>query len=181
MRSLSVCIGMLLAVTGAEAAQAAETFLMNVPGITGDSTMAQHMGWIPVTSFSDSITNPFDAASGLPTGQPMCSPLQIMKELDNSSPELFMAVASRTRYPKIELEAFTTTTTSGKGGEVLFLHLTLKEAVISGVNLGGDASKSARTEMVTVNFQTIDVVYTPLKGEPRNGSITAHVNCINLG
>jgi len=170
MRLVFVAIGTLLALASAQTALAVETFYLKIPGITGDSH-----GLIPVNSFSDSITNTFNAASGQ-SARPSCSPLQVVKELDNSSPELFMSVASGHVYKTIELEAFTTN--GGAGGMlVMFLHLTLTNAVISAVSLGGDVSGSARTETVTINSEKIEVQYTPLRGETGGTPPPAMVTC----
>jgi len=175
MRFLSTSIATLLALAGTSA-QAAEIFLLNIPGIHGSSTVTGHAGWIPVSSFSDSISNRYNATSARAAGPLACQPLQITKILDNSSPGLFMAVASGRVYPTIELDALTI----GEGGTtdapVPFLHLTLSNAVVSSLKIGGDASDSARTETLTVNAERIDVSFTA----PTGGSAEALVTCGGL-
>ena len=53
MRLISLLLGTcFLSLT----AQAAETFYLKIPGITGESTAKDFPGWIPATSFSEEFT-----------------------------------------------------------------------------------------------------------------------------
>ena len=175
MRLLSTCVATMLALAAASAASATEIFLLNIEGIPGTSTVPGHTGLIPVTSFSDSISNRYSAGSARAAGPFACQPLQITKVLDSSSPHLFMAVATGKIYPQIILQALTT----GEGGvgaaPTLFMELTLVNAVISSVKLGGDASNSARTETLTINAEHIMVQVSGV------GASNATVTCGGLG
>jgi len=49
---------------------------------------------IPVYSLTEAVTVPYDAGTGAKTGKAQFAPLTITKELDNSSPQLFLAAVN---------------------------------------------------------------------------------------
>jgi hypothetical protein len=64
MRSLILLSCMLSLASAAQATPTGETFLMNVPGITGEVTRPSYVGWISVNSFSGGFRNSSVVGSG---------------------------------------------------------------------------------------------------------------------
>lgn len=169
MRSLIRYLAMLLTCLATQAALAADVFLLNIPGIHGDVTLAKYTGWISVTAFSGAFENSSNAATGA-----SCQQMGIVKVIDVASPALAMAVATEQRHPEVALVAVAD---SGGGNE--FLRFTLRNALISSVAFGGDSSTSARTEKLTVSPQQIEVRYVPQNPDGAPGApISTVVDCL---
>ena len=163
-----------IALGGAVAqASSAEVFLMNIPGVSGDVTLAGYPGWISVTTFSEGFASIGGASAGGGARHVTCHDLRIVKPLDVTSPALTMAVATGHQYSKIELVALS----NSHGSESPFLKLTLHHAFITAVNLGGDSATSARYETLTVEAQSIDVSYFAPRPDGAPGEMTATVEC----
>ena len=178
MRSIAILIGTLLLSMAAQAAP--ESFYMSISGIKGESLEKAYFGWIPVTSFSEGFMTsgrPGGGSSGRAVGRVVCQALQVIKQLDSSSPEITAAVATGHNYSEIDLVAVT----AGSETSVEFLRFALHNAVISSVTLGGDSSTSARVETVSMSAQKIDVTYWPQNPDgSRGGAIMTTVDCGNV-
>jgi len=177
MRRIGFIIGTLLLSLTAYAAN--ETFYMSIPGIKGESQDKTYAGWIPLTSFSDGFMSTGRAgggATGRGAGRLVCQALQVVKQLDSSSPAITAAVATGQVFHEIDLVAVAT-------GErpLTFLKFALHNAVISSVTFGGDSSTSARVETLSVTAPKVDVTYWPQQPDGTLGSpLTATVDCFSF-
>jgi len=176
MRSLILCISTALIGLTAPVAHAAEVFLMQVPGVRGDVTLAGYPGWISVGTFAAGFSNAAaDTSGAVTTGARSCQSLQVIKPLDATSPQMSMAVFSGTTYPTVTLVALKPSGTS----LVPFLRFTLSDVVVNSIAFVGNVSTSAQNESLTLVYGQVQVTY--LVQDP-TGAITAAasttMNCL---
>ncbi len=174
MRSIGILIGTLLLSLSAQAGT--ETFYMQIPGIKGESLDKTYVDWIPVTSFSEGFMTSGRAGSGgagRAAGRLVCQALQVVKQLDSSSPAITAAVATGQVFHEIDLVAV-----ASSDRPITFLKFALHNALISSVTFGGDSSTSARVETLSVTAPRVDVTYWPqLPDGSRGAALTAIVDC----
>jgi len=176
MRSLIFWISSALIGLTAPAVHATEVFLMQVPGVRGDVTLAGFPGWISVGTFSAGFSNAATATSGAVTaGTPSCQPLQVIKPLDLTSPALSMGVILGTAYPTVTLEALNQTSTS----LIPFLRFTLSDVMISSISFSGTGASSAQYESMTLIYGQIQVTYwtQSATGAPA-AAVSTTINCL---
>lgn len=101
----------------------ASAFLF-LPGIPGDSTDANHPGWIDVQQFQ------FGVARTPQAGAPSLSDLLVLKGVDSASPLLALQCALGTALTNATLEFMTTFGTNS----LLQYQVSLEEVWLSGVN-----------------------------------------------
>jgi type VI secretion system Hcp family effector len=175
MRSLILWISTALIGLTTPVAHAAEVFLMQVPGVGGDTTLAGYRGWISVGTFAAGFSNAAaDTSGAVTTGARSCQSLQVIKPLDATSPQMSMAVFSGTAYPTVTLVALKPSGTS----LVPFLRFTLSDVVVNSIAFVGNDSTSAQNESLTLVYGQIQVTY--LVQDP-TGAITAvstTMNCL---
>jgi type VI secretion system secreted protein Hcp len=154
MRRLLLAIFAALVSVAAQAAPG-DIFLLQVPNINGGVTRQGYTGWIGLISFSAGFTSPLDLSTGQASGKLTCNEVMAIKPLDATSPELALAVVTGHVYHAISLAAL------GGGSQHEFLRLTLKNAVITSLTMGGNTSSAARTESVAIAAQQIEITSTP--------------------
>ena len=106
--------------------------------ITGSVTEKGKEGTIAVLAIEHSIISPRDAASGLPTGKRMHSPLVIVTHIDKSTPLLYNALVNNENLPTVELDFYKP---KANGKDTLYFTIKLTNANISSVkqtNLNSD-------------------------------------------
>jgi type VI protein secretion system component Hcp len=159
---------MAIAANGAET----ETFLMSIPGVTGESTTAGYAGWISLNDFSFVVSNnAAESPSGLTVGKGSCQALQLGKLLDSTSPILAAAVFGGTIYPTITIAAVDSGTVNYQS-----LTLTLTNVVIGSITLNG--STTTKVETISLIPTTIQVNYVPLTATGTTGTSISHtINC----
>ncbi len=74
--------------------------------INGSVTQKGRENSILVHSYSHEIVSPRDPASGLPTGKRMHKPFVIVKEIDKSSPLLWMALVNNENLTTCQVQFF---------------------------------------------------------------------------
>jgi type VI protein secretion system component Hcp len=174
MRSLIFCISTAVIGLTAQSALGAQVFVMQIPGITGDVTVANYAGSISLSSFSAGFSNPAaDGSGGVVAGKPTCQPIQVVKPLDGTSPKMAAAAFSGTPYPTVTLIALTQSPSAAY--YYAFLTFTLNDVVVSSLNFAG-----AQTESLTLIYGQITVSY--YAQSPTTGAIAlvgrTNVNCI---
>lgn len=131
-------------------------------------------GRVMVIAVDHEIISPRDAASGLATGRRNHRPLVITKELDQSSPLLWKALASNEEFSSFELQFFKPqkTTATSTGVEVQNYTIKLTRACIAGIHFAMPNNKNpellryAEFEEVSFSYQKIEWIWTA-------GAITA--------
>jgi type VI protein secretion system component Hcp len=176
MKSLLLWVATALIGLAAQGALASEVFLMQVPGVRGDVTLAGYAGWISVASFSAGFSNAAADTSGAVTaGTPSCQSLQVIKLLDLTSPLLSMGVIRGTAYPTVTLVALNQTSTS----LVPFLRFTLSDAIVQSIAFAGAGASSAQFESLTLVYGQIEVSYlTQSSTGGLAGVVSTTINCL---
>jgi len=176
MRSLIPWATAALIGLASQGALASELFLMQVPGVRGDVTLAGYAGWISVASFSAGFSNAAADTSGAVTaGTPSCQPLQVIKPLDITSPVLSMGVISGTAYPTVTFVALNQVGT----GFVPFLRFTLSDAIVQSINFAGTGASSAQYENLALVYGQIQVSYLTQSSTGGPASVVSTtINCL---
>ena len=135
--------GLLAAVAAIPgAAFATEEIFLNIPGIKGESTDAEHKNEIVLLSYSQSFSRP---AGGSPTTN--CGAVRVTKVVDRSSPSLIGAVLTAKAFPSIVI-------TFRKSGSDPFEYfkLTLSNAVIESITQTDSSVTDSTTILETVSL-----------------------------
>jgi type VI secretion system secreted protein Hcp len=133
--------------------------------IKGSVTQKGREGWIECFAFDHKVHSPRDAASGLPTGKRVHSPLRIIKAIDKSTPLLMNVLVNNENIPELELRFFAPSTA---GAETNFYTIRLTNANISEIkpymllNRNPDYMKYPEMEEVSFTYQKIE--WTFVKG-----------------
>ncbi len=148
----------LLLIAGAHA-QNGSQFFVKVQGVAGESAQSGHENEIDVFSFKLGVSQKgiTDFGGGAGAGKAMFLPVLIHKNVDISSPQLFLACTTGKHIPKVELKA------ARLLGETLtdYLVITLTDVIISSINHeSADASGDTTVlESVSLNFTKIEISY----------------------
>ena len=148
----------LLLIAGARA-QSGSQFFVKVAGIDGESTAESHANEIDVFSFKLGVAQKgiTDFGGGAGAAKATFLPVMIHKNVDVSSPQLFLACTTGKHIPKVELKA------ARLMGEILtdYLVITLTDVIISSVNHESADTDGNTTflESVALNFSKIEISY----------------------
>jgi type VI secretion system secreted protein Hcp len=128
---------------------------------TGESTDATYSKWIPLYSFSFGATNPGEPGSDAPgsgSGRVEISSFSVMKDYDNSSPDLFLACCLGDHF-----ESGTVVLRKAGGGQNEFLRFDFQEVYIYSVQQSGSSASGSDkpTENVIFTFESVKITYTP--------------------
>jgi type VI secretion system secreted protein Hcp len=144
----------------------ATLFFLNVQGITGESQQTGHKGEIDVFAFKLGVNQRgiSDFGGGAGAGRSQFQPMVIYKNVDTSSPALFLACATGKPIPKVELK--------GKKGEEIYIKITLSDVLVSSFNVEQpDSDETAATlESVSLSFSKIEISYIPRNPEGGPGA-----------
>ena len=128
----------------------------------GDRIGGRAASQIPVLSLTEEITRPFDAATGLAAGMRTHKPLTIVKELDASSPQFFLATVTGETLRSVTCtfyRAFRSGTGSGETHP--YFRITLTNAIVVDYKDAGDAINGAATgderERISLTYQRIEL------------------------
>jgi type VI secretion system secreted protein Hcp len=151
---------------------------LNIPGVAGESTDANHMNQIDVSSFSFGVGGSGGGASCAgdhsPTGQGASGlEFSIVKNVDKSSPALTLASAAGQHYPTVTL-------TMRKGGASQdFLTYTFSTVFVTEVQWGGSNGSSERPqEGVTFRYSQVSISYSQQNSD---GSFVSPIQtCFNF-
>jgi type VI protein secretion system component Hcp len=142
------------------AASGALEFLLFVPGIYGTSTVPGHTRWSDLSSF----TLGYQRKAG---GKVMESDLQVVKQLDSSSPLLWNDVNSGRLVDQspnlVTLQVVQPSPTGGNG--TLYMSLTFTDSIVDGYALG--ASVASSQENISIAFRKVTICVYP---QTANGS-----------
>jgi type VI secretion system Hcp family effector len=161
-RSLTLALATvaLLLAWGAKANAQDKTFV-SVPGISGESTDANHATWIDAYAFDEGVSK---------TGQLAAANFQVvsfLKGSDAATPKLQDAVAAATHFAsKVIIEVCR----AGTSPQQCYYRIELENASIVNEALSGSscvgsgACTPAQTESVGIKFDKIRWIYTPWTG-----------------
>ena len=128
-------------------------FFLKIDGMEGESQDDKHKNEIHITSFSVGATNAgsggHDKGSGV--GKSRIHDIQVTKEVDKSSPNIFLNCVSGKHHPKATIVA-------RKAGEKPheYLKITLDEVFISSYQLHAKDSHVMPIERFSLNFASVE-------------------------
>jgi type VI secretion system secreted protein Hcp len=132
--------------------------------IHGPVTLAGRENTIAVHSFSHQIVSPRDPASGLPTGRRQHQPLQILKEVDKTSPLLWSVLVSNENLVDWALQFWTAAEEAG-GEEQRVYTIRLTNASIASIeesmndNQDPVTGKLPLREEISFTYQKIEWIW----------------------
>jgi type VI secretion system secreted protein Hcp len=126
--------------------------------IRGESSDAEHKGWIEVQSYQWGVSVPDSGPSGTGSGaaKPVFSPFSYTQALDSSVPLIFTAAASGRR---IEDMTFETVRTGERPQR--FFQMIFEDVVVTGIRLSGQSGDTAPQAAVTTSYDKVLLRYFP--------------------
>jgi len=140
----------------------ASDMFLKLDDIKGESSKEKHTGEIDINSWGWGVsqTGSSHVGGGSGSGKATVSDMTVTKHVDRSSPLLFQMCCAGTPIAKGLL------TCRKAGGKALeYVKITMEQAIITSVTLGGDAGGDFITETVTLNFAKMNYEYVPQKGD----------------
>jgi type VI secretion system secreted protein Hcp len=137
---------------------AVEIFLQ-LDGIDGESQKKGAENWIELFSFSNGASNPSSVSfgTGSGAGKVDLSSLSLQKQLDKSSPKLFLNCCSGTHIAKgtmIVREA------TGADSTEVYFQYDMTEVFIDSISWGGSAGGGKPSESVSVSSKSLSITYS---------------------
>jgi len=140
----------------------ASDMFLKLDDIKGESNKEKHVGEIDILSWSWGVsqTGSSHVGGGSGAGKEHVADLTVTKHVDRSSPLLFQMCCSGTPIKKSLL------TCRKAGGKALeYIKITMEQAIITSVTLGGEHGGDFITETVSLNFAKMNYEYVPQKGD----------------
>jgi type VI secretion system secreted protein Hcp len=114
---------------------------------------------IPVLFLTEEVSVPYDTATGVATGKRTDKPLTIVKELDSTSVQLFLAAVTNEAFPSVTCIFYHR---SQNGSGEAYFKISLTNALITdyrnaGDGVNGDASGDER-ERVSFAYEKIELM-----------------------
>jgi type VI secretion system secreted protein Hcp len=145
---------------------------LKLSGIPGECEKQGHADEIEILSFSFGAnqTGSFHkGGQGGGAGKASISDLNIMKEVDKSSPLLFQACATGRHIPEATIYS---QKAGGNNAPVTYYEIKMTDLMVSSHQNSGSGGSDALMETVTFNFARLDFVYT---GQTKEGGKGAPV------
>lgn len=164
-----VCLGLLLVfLLPLSALQAAVDMFVDIEGVSGESTDAQHQDWIEILSYSHGVSQPAGGISSSggarSAGRVDHEDFSFTKYIDKASPKLALYCCNGTHIPKVKIELWEPK--PGGGGARRFFKYELTDVIVTSVRPAGTAGdgEARPVETVTLNYGRIQWVYTEYDG-----------------
>ena len=142
---------------------AAVDMFLKIDDIDGEASDKNHEGEIDVLSWSWGMTQSGSAGGG--AGKVNIQDISFTKFVDKSTPKLYEKLANGEPIPEIIL-SISDSTYSGKE---VYLTYTLTVASMSSVSTGGSGGEDRITENISLNFETIEVIYQQFENKKKSG------------
>lgn len=150
-------------------AQAQSYLVLRLANVTGESTLAGHVGDIDIQAFSWGVSTP-PGGIGVST-PPNFSDLNVMKSVDKTSPVLSLDCAASTAITSGVLYWLTTVGSKPLAQyQLSFGHVTVSSVSVSGSGGGGLPSESVSLHFASGS--TIQWSYTPIVGGVPQSPVT---------
>ena len=148
MKKISFLALLLLLVSSAAHAQ---DYYLELDGIPGESSDAQHQNWIDILSFEHGIENPADGgAAGRAAGRPLFKDFHICKEIDKSTTPIQEADRRETVIENAKFEVV-------KNGRVI-LRYEFSKVRLKDYYIKGEKGEMPR-DCVSLGFEKIKVTH----------------------
>ncbi len=134
-------------------------------GIDGEVADGEHKNWIEWDTFSLGISKTGGSGVGSKrnAGTAICHDVHITKNVDKSSPKLFVLAAQGTRNKKVEIHQV-----ESAEGRKTYLVIELTDVMVSSYSTSGTC-QSRPSESLSLNFTTIKVSYKPVDAAGKLG------------
>jgi type VI secretion system secreted protein Hcp len=138
---------------------AVEIFL-KLDGIDGESVKKGAEGWIELFSFSNGASNPSSVAfgTGSGAGKVDLSSLSLQKQLDKSSPKLFLNCCAGTH---IATGMMIVREATGADTTQVYFQYDMTEVFIDSISWGGSAGGGKPSESCSVSAKSLQITYLP--------------------
>jgi type VI secretion system secreted protein Hcp len=167
--------GAIAAGAAAPGSALADVFL-DLDGIPGDSTDAQHKNQIDILTYTQSFKNtaaPSSTGTGGGAGKVTCGDITVMKNIDKSSPLLIKAVTTG-QHIKTGVLTFRTV----GAHEINYYVVSLKDVVITEIDQTDQSSSARIFEKVTFSATDFAFKFTPFMATGKAGTpISFEFNC----
>jgi type VI secretion system secreted protein Hcp len=144
-------------------------YFLKIDGIEGESASDKHKGEIEILSYSWGVSQQQDSSSaggGADAGKATFQEISFVKNLDKSSPLLFVKTATGEHIKEVVL----TGELAGKKGQK-FLEIKMTDVLISSYQQSG-SDGGVPTDSFSLNFAKIEFKYYPMN---RDGTLGAPV------
>jgi len=135
---------------------------LKIDDIKGESVDDKHPGEIDVLSWSWGMTQSGTTHTGTGggAGKVTVQDMSVAKHVDKASPNLVLACCNGKHFKQALL-------TVRKAGEkpLEYLKITMKDLIISAVQISGAGDSERLTEHVTLNFSEFKTEYSPQKAD----------------
>jgi type VI secretion system Hcp family effector len=158
LRSLFGVTALACCVLAFPTAATADLITLSIPGIPGDSLVKGQEKTIEVMSLSaNAKTMPVVGKGQPPSAVPLTAdPLKVIKRFDNSSPALFLALATgKVFLSGVVITFFTDDPT--RGGLIKVFTITLGTVIISSMSVADDSGPEAGAETVELTYGQIQL------------------------
>jgi type VI secretion system secreted protein Hcp len=142
-----------------------DPIFMQVPGVAGDSTDANHQGWINVLSWSEGFQNPNALSSGT-GGNPSMGTFNVMINYSQASPLLLKALATGQHLGTVEVDFVKPAGTSS----LTYLKIVLTNVAITTIGDSGSAADNSPQESVGIKASQLSATYTPQNADGTAGT-----------
>lgn len=142
---------------------------LQIDGIKGESTDKDHKDWISVISFSHSISQVTSVPSpsgGGAAGKVTHQEIVVTKHVDIASPKLYEACATGKHFPNAVIDV----SRSAGATPAKYLVIRMQDVIISGVASSGASGNDVPIETVSLNYGSIQWVYTPQNPDGSTGT-----------
>lgn len=162
MRKVFVCIvGItLFLLTSVGFVEAAMDATLRIDGVDGESKIDGHEGEIDVLSWNwgATQTGSLHVGGGGGAGTVNVQDVAIVKYIDKASVDLLLNCFNGSHFKEAVL-------TVRKTGETPldYLVITMSPVLVTSVTSGGESGEDRSTEVVTLNFSKVKVMYIPQK------------------
>ena len=146
--------------------------MLKIEGIEGECMIKDHENEIDVLAWSWGMTQSATShvGGGGGSGKVNVNDLSLTKYVDKSTPNLMKACCNGKPYDEATL------TVRKAGADPLdYLKIIMSKVIVRSVDTGGSGDEDRFTENVTLNFNKVDVGYTPQKDD---GSGDAEVKVV---
>ncbi|TXI19056.1 MAG: type VI secretion system tube protein Hcp [Roseateles sp.] len=133
---------LMLGLSSAGAALAANTYFLQLPGMPGDATDKGHEHWVAIDSFSWGVSN-HSSAGG--TGKASFDDLGWTQLVDSSTPKFFVAVATGASLDKVTLDVQQLVS----GSAQTFFQMIFEGSIASGLSLSGSGGPVSASAAIT--------------------------------
>lgn len=140
---------------------------LKLQGINGESEDAVHAGEIDIIGWNWGMSNTGTAhlGGGAGTGKVNIGDLSVTKYVDLASTPLMLSCA----MGKHVTTATLTIRKAGGDNPLEYLIITMTEVMVTNIQHGGSSGDERTTEVISLNFERIDIKYTEQSKTGGNG------------